>query len=72
MLRRGPGCGASLYDGVFGFPLVTHICNEAVHMVSSVGRGLDPPVRQGDDELPLDIALQGNIDTALYIHRGKS
>ena len=62
ILGRGPGSGASLYDGIFWFPLVTHICNEAVNMVSSVGRRLDPPVGQGDDELPLDIALQGNID----------
>ena len=31
-------------------------------VVCSVGGGLDPPVRQGDDELPLDIALQGNVD----------
>ena len=27
-------------------------------VVCSVGGGLDPPVRQGDDELTLDIALQ--------------
>ena len=62
MLGRGPGGGASLSDWIFWFPLVTHICNEAVNMVSSVGSRLDPPVGQGDDELPLDIALQGNID----------
>ena len=60
ILGRGPGGGASLYDWIFWFPLVTHICNEAVNMVSSVGRGLDPPVRQGDDELTLHIALQSD------------
>ena len=57
---RGPGGGDSLSDWVFRFALETHICNEAVDMVSSVGRGLDPPVRQGDDELSLHIALQSN------------
>ena len=54
---RGPDRDHSLSYGVLGFPLETHISNEAVHMVRGVGRGLDPPVRQGDDELTLDIAL---------------
>ena len=51
----------SLSDGVLGFPLETHISNEAVNMVRGVGRGLDPAVRQGDDELTLDIALWREI-----------
>ena len=61
ILRRGPGGEHSLSDWVFRFPLETHISNEAVDVVSSVGGGLDPPVGQGDDELTLHIALQGNI-----------
>lgn len=57
-ILRGPGGGGSLSDWVLWFPLETHISNEAVDVVSRVGSGLDPPVRQGDDELTLDVALQ--------------
>ena len=57
-ILRGPGGGGSLSDWVLWFPLETHISNEAVDVVSRVGGGLDPPVRQGDDELTLDVALQ--------------
>ena len=60
-ILRGPGGGGSLSDRVLWFPLETHISNEAVDVVSRVGGGLDPPVRQGDDELTLDIALWREI-----------
>ena len=47
----GPGLG------VDWLPLVADISNEALDMVSSVGGGLDPAIRESNHKLTLHISL---------------